>query len=48
MHIVITNNELTRLAKDAPALQRQHLQDLIEEAEGKSDAVRAQATLEIL
>ena len=48
MHIVITNNELTRLAKDAPALRRKHLQDMIEDAEGKSDAVRAQAILEIL
>lgn len=48
MHIVITNTELTRLAKDAPALRRQHLQDLIEDAEGTSDAVRAQAILEIL
>jgi hypothetical protein len=46
--IVMTNTEISRLAKNAPALRRQHLQDLIEDAEEKSDTVRAQAVLEIL
>jgi hypothetical protein len=48
IQIMVTNTEITRLAKDAPALRRQHLHDLIKEAEGKSDAARAQAILEIL
>ncbi len=41
----MTNTELSRLAKDAPALRRQHLQDLIEDAKKKLDTVQAQAIL---
>ncbi len=48
IQIVMTNTEISRLAKDAPALRRQHLQDLIEDAEEKSNTVRAQVILEIL
>jgi hypothetical protein len=48
IQIVVTNNEIRRLAKDAPALRKQHLLDLIEEAEKDSDLIRAQAIVEIL
>jgi len=48
IHFEITNAEISRLAKDAPALRREHLLGLIEDAEEKSDTVRAQAILEIL
>ena len=48
IHIALTNAEISRLAKDAPALRREHLLGLIEDAEEKSDTVRAQAILEIL
>ena len=44
----MTNNKISRLAKDASALRRQHLQDLIKDAEEKTDTVRAQAILKIL
>ena len=44
----MTNTEISCLAKDAPALRQQHLQDLIKDAEEKSDTVRAQAIFEIL
>ncbi len=47
-HIVFTNAEISRLAKDAPALRREHLLGLIENAEEKSDTARVQAILEIL
>ena len=48
IQIAMTNTKISRLAKDAPALRRQHLQDLIKDAEMKSDAYRAQAIIEIL
>jgi len=48
MQIITTNAEISRLAKDAPALHREHLLGLIEDAEEKSDNVQAQAILEIL
>jgi hypothetical protein len=48
VQIVMSNTKISCLAKDAPALRRQHLQDLIEHAEEKLDTVRAQAILEIL
>ena len=48
IQIMIANAELARLSKDAPALRRQHLQDLIQEAEGKNDIERAQAINGIL
>ena len=48
IHIALTNAEISRLAKDAPALRREHLLSLIEDAEEKSDTVRAKAILEIL
>ena len=48
IQIAMTNTKISRLAKDASALRRQHLQDLIKDAEEKSDTVRAQAILEIL
>jgi hypothetical protein len=48
IQIVMTNTEISCLAKDAPDLCRQHLQDLIEDAKEKSDTVQAQAILEIL
>jgi hypothetical protein len=47
IQIAMTNTEISRLAKDASALCRQHLQDLIKDAEEKSDTVRAQAILDI-
>ena len=46
--ILITNSELARLSKDAPALRQQHLKDLIEEAEGNQEMERAQAITDIL
>jgi hypothetical protein len=48
IQIVVTNNKIHRLAKDAPALCKQHLLDLIEEKEKDSDSIRAQAIVEIL
>jgi hypothetical protein len=48
IHVLMTNAEISRLAKDAPALRREHLLCLIEDAEEKSDTVQAQAILEIL
>jgi hypothetical protein len=48
IQIAVTNTEISRLAKDASALRRQHLQDLIKDAEEKLDTVRAQAILDIL
>ncbi len=37
--ILITNNEIRQLAKDTPALRRQHLTDLIGLAEQKYDTL---------
>jgi hypothetical protein len=46
--IMVADNEIRRLAKDAPALRRQHLLDLIEAAERNDDDVQAKAIMEIL
>ncbi len=46
VQIMITNSEIARLSKDAPALRQQHLKDLIKEAEGKQEMERAQAITE--
>ncbi len=46
--ILVADNEIRRLAKDAPALRRQHLLDLIKAAERNDDDVQAKAMMEIL
>jgi hypothetical protein len=48
VQIIVTNSKISRLAKDAPALLKQHLLNLIEEAESKSDSIQAQAIMDIL
>ncbi len=48
VQIMVTDNEIQQLAKDAPALCRQHLFDLIEAVERNDDAVQAKAIMEIL
>ena len=44
----MTNNEISRLAKNAPALCRQHLLDLIKGAKEKLDTEQVKAILKIL
>jgi hypothetical protein len=46
--IMVTDQEIRRLAKDAPALRRQHLLDLIETAEANNDHERARAILQMM
>jgi hypothetical protein len=46
--IMITDQEIKRLLKDAPALRRQHLLNLIQDATKQDDMIRAKAILEIL
>jgi hypothetical protein len=46
--IMVTEQEIKRLSKDAPTLCRQHLLDLIEDAERHDDTTRAKAILENL
>jgi hypothetical protein len=46
--IMVADNEIRQLAKDAPALHRQHLLELIEAAERNDDNVQAKAIMEIL
>ncbi len=41
--IMVTNQETKRLLKDAPALRRQHLLDLVTDAEQRDDMQRAKA-----
>jgi hypothetical protein len=48
IQIIVTNSKISHLAKDAPALRKQHLHNLIEEAESKSDSIQAQAIMDIL
>jgi hypothetical protein len=48
IQIIVTNSEISCLAKDAPTLRKQHLHNLIEEAESKLDSIRAQAIMDIL
>ncbi len=48
VQIMVTDNEIQQLVKDAPALRRQHLLDLIKAAEKNDDAVQAKAIMEIL
>jgi hypothetical protein len=45
---MVTKQEIQHLLKDAPALQRQHLLDLIKDAKKHDDTIRAKAILEIL
>jgi hypothetical protein len=45
---MVADNEIRRLAKDAPALCRQHLLDLIEAAERNDDNIQAKAIMIIL
>jgi hypothetical protein len=45
---MVTDNEIRQLAKDNPALCRQHFHDLIKAAERNYDAVQAKAIIEIL
>jgi hypothetical protein len=46
--IMVTEQEIKHLPKDAPALHFQHLLDLIENAKRHDDTTRAKAILEIL
>jgi hypothetical protein len=46
--IIVADNEIRRLAKDAPALCQQHLLDLIEAVERNDDNVCAKTIMEIL
>ena len=48
IHIHITQHQLWRLAKDAPALRRRHLLDLQKAADDKGDVARSTVILEIL
>ena len=45
---MVADEEIRRLAKNAPALRRQHLLDLIKAAERNDDDVQAKAIMEIL
>ncbi len=45
---MVADNEIRRLVKDAPALCRQHLLDLIEAAERNDDNVQAKGIMEML
>ena len=44
--ILVANEEIRRLSKDAPAHRRQHLLDLIDEAEKFDEIGRAKAILD--
>jgi hypothetical protein len=46
--IMITDQEIKRLLKDAPALRRQHLLDLVQDATKQDNTIRAKAILETL
>jgi hypothetical protein len=46
--IMVTEQEIKHLSKDAPALRRQHLLELIENAEKNDDSLQAKAIVEIL
>jgi hypothetical protein len=46
--IMVTEQEIKRLLKDAPALRCQHLLDLIQDAKTHDNMTRAKAILEIL
>jgi hypothetical protein len=46
--IMVTEQEIKCLSKDAPALCCQHLLDLIEDAKRHDDTTQAKAILEIL
>ena len=48
IHIEITHNKLSELAKDAPTLRRQHLLDLRKAADDRGDTARSSIILEIL
>jgi hypothetical protein len=48
IHIEITHNKLSELAKDAPTLHRQHLLDLRKAADDRGDTARSSIILEIL
>jgi len=48
IHIQITQHQLSRLAKDAPALRRKHLLELQKSADERGDVARAAVILEIL
>ena len=48
IHIKITHKKLSELAKDAPALRRQHLLDLRLAADNRGDTARSSIILEIL
>jgi hypothetical protein len=45
---MVTEHEIKCLSKDAPALRRQHLLDLIEDPKRHDDMTQAKAILEIL
>ncbi len=46
--IMVTEQKIKRLSKDAPALRRWHLLELIENAEKNDDSLQAKAIVEIL
>jgi hypothetical protein len=46
--IMVTDQEIRRLAKDAPALRQQYLLDLIETAEANNDHKCARAILQMM
>jgi hypothetical protein len=46
--IMITDQEIERLSKDAPALRCQHLLDLIQDTTKQDNMIRAKTILEIL
>jgi hypothetical protein len=46
--IMVTEQEIKNLSKDAPALRCQHLLELIENAEKNDDSLQAKAIVEIL
>ena len=48
IHIQITQHQLSRLAKDAPALRRKYLLELQKAADEKGDTARAAVILKIL
>ena len=46
--IMVTDQEISRLAKDAPALWRQHLLDLAEAAKSSDDIPWFKAIMEMM
>ncbi len=46
--IIVTDQEIKHLSKDAPALRRQHLHQLTETAESNNNHVRAKAITEMM